>query len=47
MAKGPERMLVTHCAIKAPLRDLVAGRFEMNRAQPLIGFFLGEGRLRE
>ena len=43
----PERMLVTHGAIKAPLRNLIAGRLEMNRAQSLISFFLSEERLRE
>jgi len=40
-------MLVTHGAIKAPLRHLVAGRLEMNGAQSLIRFFLTEHRLRE
>ena len=40
-------MLVTHGAIKAPLRNLVAGRLEMNRAESLVGFFLAEDRLRE
>src|SRR5258707_15285618 len=32
----PERMLVTHGAIKAPLRNLIAGRVEMNGAQSLV-----------
>ena len=43
----PERMLVTHGAIKAPLRNLVARRFEMNGAQSLVSFFLAGDRLRE
>jgi hypothetical protein len=40
-------MLVTHGAIKAPLRNLVAGRLEMNGAKSLVGFVLREDRLRE
>jgi hypothetical protein len=40
-------MLVTHCAIEASLRNLIAGRFEVHLAQALISFFLGEDRLRE
>src|SRR5262249_46946619 len=43
----PERMLVTHGTIKAPLRNLVAGRLEMNGAKSLVGFVLSEDRLRE
>jgi hypothetical protein len=40
-------MLVTHGAIEAPLRNLVAGRLEMNGTQSLLSFFLAEDRLRE
>src|SRR5262249_43763450 len=43
----PERMLVPHGAIKAPLRHLVAGRLEMDGAKSLVGFVLSEDRLRE
>jgi hypothetical protein len=40
-------MLVAHGAIEAPLRDLVAGRVEVNGTEALVGFVLGENRLRE
>jgi hypothetical protein len=40
-------MLVPHGAIKAPLRNLVAGRLEMNGAKSLVGFVLSEDRRRE
>jgi hypothetical protein len=40
-------MLITHRAIKTPLRNLVAGRLEMDRAQSLVAFVLREHRLRE
>src|SRR6202030_2948732 len=43
----PERMLVSHGAIQAPLRNLVAGRLEMDGAKSLVGFVLSEDRLRE
>src|SRR5262249_14748833 len=43
----PERMLVTHGTIKAPLRNLVAGRLEMNGAKSLAGSVLREDSLRE
>ena len=41
----PERMLVAHGAVEAPLRGLVARGREMNGAEPLVGLFLAEGRL--
>jgi hypothetical protein len=40
-------MLVTHGTIKAPLRNIVARRLEMDGAQSLIRFLLCEDRLRE
>jgi hypothetical protein len=40
-------MLVTHGAIEAPLRNISAGRLEMNGTQPLIRFFLREDGLRQ
>jgi hypothetical protein len=38
----PERMLVTHGAVEAPLRDIVAGCLEMNSAESLVRFFLSQ-----
>jgi hypothetical protein len=35
-------MLVTHGAIEAPLCDVVAGRLEMNGAESLVRFLLGQ-----
>jgi len=43
----PERMLVSHGAIKAPLCNLVAGRLEMDGAKSLVGFVLCEDGRRE
>src|SRR5262249_55764149 len=43
----PERMLITHGTIKAPLRSLIARGLEMNGAQSLISFLLAKDRLRE
>jgi hypothetical protein len=40
-------VLVSHASIEPPLRNLIAGRVEMNGAQSLIGFFLAEDGLRE
>jgi hypothetical protein len=40
-------MLITHRAVKTPLRNLVAGRIEMHCAQSLVAFVLREYRLRE
>jgi hypothetical protein len=40
-------MLVSHRTIKTSLRNVIASRLEMNRAQSLVSFFLAEDRLRE
>jgi hypothetical protein len=40
-------MLITHRAIKTPLRNLVAGRLEMHCAQSLVALVLREHRRRE
>jgi hypothetical protein len=36
-------MLVAHGAVEPPLRDLVAGRREMDRAKGLVGIVLRDG----
>jgi hypothetical protein len=38
-------MLVAHGAIKAPLRNVIAGCVKMNGAEALISFFFAEHRL--
>jgi hypothetical protein len=40
-------MLVAHGSIEATLRHFIAGRLEVNRAQSLICFLLGEHQLRK
>jgi hypothetical protein len=40
-------VLVAHAAIEAALRGLVARGLEVDRAEPLLGFLLGKGRLPE
>ncbi len=39
----PERMLVSHRAVKSPLRRLIARGREVDGAKSLVGFFLGVG----
>src|SRR4051812_12201202 len=41
----PERMLIAHRAIEAPLRRFVAGRGEMNIAELLVCFSLPQSYL--
>ena len=43
----PERVLIAHGAVEPSLRDLVARGREVDGAEPLVGFFLTECRLRE
>jgi hypothetical protein len=41
----PERMLVAHAPVEAPLRQLIAGRREMDLAELLLRLVLGQSRL--